>query len=485
MSKVHLVARSVAATFVTQIISWILTFAVMLYLPRYVGAVGLGKLAFAGSFVALFSVIVPLGTSTVLVRDIARDRSRTGELLLSALLIRVPLALVMTLVAIVAVRLLGYPGITRTLVALMALGMIVNTLNDALAAALQGQEKLPRQSVAVLVEKFLSSGLTIGLVLAHQPLWTLAAVGLFTTSVSLLVNLTAFAPLFPTLRLPPKTTVRYIAGAGLPFVGWVLFQTLYGQSDPIVLSLLTNDQTVGWYAAAFRLIGTTLILPGALTTALFPTLARLYKEDLEAFQQLARRMLSLVLLCGAPIAVLCICQPDRLIALMHYPKEFAGSIPVLRVGGISVFLYFAASVLSVTVTASDRQGKMMRVSAIAAAIGIPACFAGSYLGHHYWHNGAVGAIWSDVLLEFYLIQAYLRMIPAQTFNRESFWIIVRCLIAALPVAGLLALTKHSPAGLWVFLPCIPLYLVMCYLLRCLDPQYLVMARNILKRPAKA
>ena len=484
MGKTPLVVRSVASTFITQIISWTLTFAVMLYLPRYVGAAGLGKLAFAGSFVAIFGVVVPLGTSNVLIRDIARDRSRTGELLLSAIILRVPLALVMTIVAISAVRLMHYPVITRTLVAVMALGMIVGTVNDALASALQGQEKLPRQSVAVIIEKFLSSGLTIGLVFYRAPLWTLAAVGLFTSLVSLTVNLTAFMPLFSTLRWPPKATVRYIAAAGMPFVGWILFRTLYGQTDPIILSFITNDQTVGWYAAAFRLIGTTLILPGALTTALFPTLSRLYKDDLEAFQKLARKTLSLVLLCGAPVSMLCICQPGRLIALMHYPKEFTGSIPVLQIGGVGVFLYYAASVLGTVIIASDRQGKMLRTSATATFIGIPACFLGSYITHHLWKNGAFGAMFSDVLLEAYLILAYLKMVPENTFTRESLSLVIRCLIASLPVAILLALTARSALGLWIIVPVIPLYLAMCRLLRCLDPQYLEMARALLKRPAR-
>lgn len=485
MSNKSTVVRGIAATFITQIISWILSFVVMLYLPRYLGAAGLGKFSFASSFVAIFTVIMPLGTSEVLIREIARDRSRTGELLLSAILIRLPLAVLMTVVAIVAVRLLGYPALTRTLVGLMALGMIALGINDALAAALQGQEKLPRQNVAVLVEKFLSSGLTILLVICHAPLWTLATVSLATYLVSALVHLTAFRQILPTLRRPSAATVRALAIAGLPFVGWTLFRTLYGQTDPIILSVLTDDKTVGWYAAAFRLICTTLILPTALTTALYPTLSRLYKDDIPAFQALARRMLSLILLCGMPVAMVFICQPGRLVSLLRYTADFSGSVPVLRIGGVGVFLYYAAAVLGTLVIASDGQAKMLRASAAATALGIPACFLCSYLTHRFWHNGAIGAMGSDVLLEAYLILSYLRMVPQNTFDSESVSLIGRSILAALPIAALLALTARNPLGLWMFLPGIPLYLVMCWLLRCLDPQYLLMARSILKRSAKA
>ena len=485
MSKTPVVVRSVAATFATQIISWILSFAVMIYVPRYVGAVGYGKYALAASIVGIFSMIVPLGTGTVLVRDIARDRSRTGELLLSALIVRVPLALLMTVVAIATVRLLGYPEITRLLVTLMALGMVFGTVNESLASALQGQEKIPRQSLALLIEKFLSSATAIGLVYYRAPLWAFAAIGLFTVSVSLLVNLTAFAPLFPTLRWPSKTTVRYVVAAGMPFVAWTLFRTLYGQADPIILSLITNDQTVGWYAAALRLVGTTMFLPVAMIGALFPTLTRLYQEDLNEFQKLARRMLDLIILCAAPIACVCFFEPDRLIALMHYPKDFLGSVPVLRIGALSVYLYFMATVLGTIVIATDGQSKMLRASIAATIMTIPACLLGSYVTHVLWKNGAIGAMFSDALVEVYLVLSYLRMMPARTFNISSLFLMGRSLIAALPVALLLAATTRSHWGLWGLLPCIPVYLLMCWALRCLDPQYLVLARSILARRGKA
>ncbi|MBV9852392.1 MAG: flippase [Armatimonadetes bacterium] len=481
----HRVARNLLATLATQLISWALTFAVMLYLPRYVGDAGLGQLTFAASLAGFFGVLVPLGTSTVLVKEIARDRGRTGELLTAALLLRVPLGLAMTGLAIAAVGALGYSGLIRTLVTVAALGMVVGALNDALASALQGQENLPRQSAAVLVEKFLSSGLTVALVLHKAPLWTLAAVGLFTGAASLLVNLTAFRALLPTLRWPDWTTVRYVAVAGLPFMGWTVFRTLYGQTDPIVLKLLTNDATVGWYSAAFRLVGTTMFLPTAITTALLPTLSRLHQESEEDFARLARRTLAFVMLCGVPVSFVLLAMPERLIALMHYPARFAHSVPVLRVGGLGVLLWFAAAVLGTLVIARDAQGRMFRASVWATLLGVPACFLGTWLGSRLWGNGAVGAIASDVALEAFLLGAYWRMLPRGLLGRESLSLMGRCVAASLPMAGFLMLVAHYlPVGAWVAVPCTLIYMLMCWGLRCLGPQDMALARSVLVRKAE-
>lgn len=479
--KHSVVARNVLVTLATQLILWGLAFAVTLYLPRYVGDAGLGDLEFAAAFVTVFGVFVPLGTSTVVVKEIARDRGRTGELLAAALLLRLPLGLLMGALAIGAAYLLQDSPLVRLLVTVAAAGMVVGALNDALGAALQGQENMTRQSVAVLAEKVLSSGLTIYLVAARAPLWTLAAVGLFTGAVSLAINASAFRRLLPAWRRPSVGALRALAVAGMPFMGWAVFRTLYSRVDPIILKMVAGAATVGWYAAAARLVGTSLFLPMAITTALLPTLSRLHREDTTGFRQLARRMLGLVMLCGIPISLVLMLVPDRIIALLHYPAGFANSIPVLRVGGLGVLLYYAAMALGTTVIASDGENKMMRASMFATVVSIPACVAGALLGDHFWKNGAVGAIWSDVLVEVYLVYCYLRMLPARTFIGETLIFLGRCTAAALPMAVFLALTAQSRMGLWVIAPCALIYGVMCLLLRCVSAQDLAVARQIVAR----
>jgi O-antigen/teichoic acid export membrane protein len=475
------VARNVLVTLATQIGSWVLTFIVTLYLPRYIGAAGLGKLAFATSFVAMFGVLVPLGTGTVLVKEIARDRRRTGELLLAAGALRILLGFAVTGLVTAIAWMLGFAGITRILVALTAIGMVVSTLNDTLASALQGQERLPRQSLSLIVEKCLWSALTLALIFHRAPLWTLAAVGGFTGLFSIAMNLSALRGYCPLLRWPSPATLRYVAVAGMPYMGWTIFRTLYGQCDPVVLALVTNDATVGWYAAASRLMGSTFFLPAALTTALFPTMARLFRANANEFRHLARRMYALNMLCGVPIALILLLLPDRLLALMHYPGEFSHSVCVLRVGGIGVLLNFAGHILGATIAACDQQRKMVRVSFLACLLGIPACVIGSYATHRLWGNGALGAMLSDVALELYLVWSYLRIMPSKIFDRSSALFMGRCVVASLPMALWLGLTPVRDLGLWAAVPCLPIYMACCWVMRCLDPEYFVLARSFLRR----
>lgn len=481
MSASRRIAGNMLATLTTQLLSWVLSFAVMLFLPRYVGDVGLGKLTFAASFIAVFGVLAPLGTGTVLVTEIARDRSRTGELLLAALTIRIPLALMLSLLAMATVCRLGYPLEIQVLVGLSALGMIVAVVNTALASTLQGQEKMPRQSLAVLAEKFLASIMTVALIFQRAPLWLLASVGLVAGTVSVVINLTAFRSLLSTMRLPRRETLRYMAVAGLPFMGWTVFMTLYGQTDPIVLKLIANDASVGWYAAGQRLTGTMLFFPSAITAALLPTLSRLHVRDPESYRRLGRRMLGLVTLGSVPVSLILICLPERLLELMHYPAGFVHSIMVIRIGGAGVMLWSAACVLGTLVIAGGEQKQMFRASVLASLVGIPACVIGSWLTHRVYGNGAIGAMASDVSLELLLVSLYVRVLPQGTFGSESLSLLLRCLVASLPMALALWAAARSHWGLWALLPCGALYALMCLLLRCISSQDLLMVRAVLAR----
>ena len=189
------------------------------------------------------------------------------------------------------------------------------------------------------------------------------------------------------------------------------------------------------------------------------------------------------MLCGVPISLVLLLLPDRLVTLLHYPAGFTHSIPVLRVGSLGVLLWFAGNALGTMIFAADGQARMFRTSVVASVLGIPLCVVGSLLARHFLHNGAVGAIASDVLLEVYLLWSYLGLLPAGTLNRESLRGMGQCLAAALPMAALLAFLAARGWGLWSLPPCAAVYLALCSLLGCLKLQDLATARQAFSRKA--
>jgi hypothetical protein len=77
------------------------------------------------------------------------------------------------------------------------------------------------------------------------------------------------------------------------------------------------------------------------------------------------------------------------------------------------------------------------------------------------------------------------MLPGQVFDWESLSLISRCLLAALPMAGLLAVLPRTSTALLMVLPSMAVYATACWMLRCFDPKRLALARQLIGQPRPA
>jgi O-antigen/teichoic acid export membrane protein len=493
-------ARNIVSSLGLQIISFGLTVAVTFFLPHYAGEVGLGRLTFAASFVGVIAIAIPLGTSTILMREVARDVSRTAELLLSTILLRLLLSLVAIGIAFGLSQLLGYGSETRILILVTSIMASIGLVGDAVTSALQGQERIVRSNFATLVQRFAESTLIILFVLFRYPLWSIPIASGVSALLTMVINLSALQGLShqigQMLRQGDRLRrieegVKFLVIGGMPFLGWAVAQQLYCYTDPLVLKSVGGLAAVGWYSVAFRLVGTALFIPVAITKSLVPTLMRLYKADFARFEDLARQMFAIVLLTSLPVAMTLACCPEQVVTLLHYPKGFAGCIPVISMGALSSFTLFIGMTIGTIVIASNNQKIMLQSSVVAAIISIPLCIGCSLISKRFMNNTAVGAMASDAILETILIAMYVRGLPFKLLDRTMIFWVVRCGLAALAMACCLLLSgqnilQHVNINrLWLIPPALLIYGIGCLLLRCIDKRWLELARTILGRRSPA
>lgn len=478
------VARNVLGTLVTQLLTFAMAFLVNLFLPRYLGPEGTGKLAIVASWVTVLGVFVPLGTSQVIVKEVARDRSRAGELLAAGLTLRLGLGLLMVPLTLLLAWGLGYSREMLILLLVSVPGMVIFVLSDVFATIYQGQEELTRFNRATLLDKVAYGLAVLALVALKAPLWMIAGIAVVSGLLTFSFYAVGLRGLLKTLTLPRWASLKSLAITSLPFVGLLIFRTLYGQTDPIVLGAVATKVEAGWYATAFKLVGSAMFFPMALVFALLPTLSRLHgDQNHDGFARLARQALDLACLVGLPISAAAIFLAKPIIALLYGPT-FAGAAPVLAVGGFGMLLYFVTAVLGLLVIAMDRQGVQAHAALVACLFGIPLCVLFSWGGHRLFGNAALGAIVSDVLIEVYLGVVYWRTLPAHLFDRALGARIVRYTLAALLMVFGLWLSLGTSLGLWGVLPCTVLYVAGCLVLRCWSAEELKGLRGmLLRRPA--
>ena len=480
LSRSRLVARNVLATLVSQLLSWSMSFGLTVYLTRYLGAGGLGALTLAGSIAGVFGIGTALGTSIVLTRDIARDTARTAELTLAALAMRLPLGLLAVGAGWLAAGALGYAPSLRLLVVVAVAAMLAGMLNEALSASLRGLQEIPRQNAAAIADKAVLCVLTFALIRYHAPLWAFAGVGGVSALVALLINASAFRAYWKGAAWPSWATIRSLARQGMPFLTTAVFVAVYGNCDAVLMSKLSNFEAIGWYGLAKRLAGTTLFLPVALTSAMLPALSRVYQEDRLAFEGAVRRMFNFVLICAVPFAAVLVMAPGQIIGLVtKNAPGFAPSVPVLMIVGATIILWFFSQAVGTALIACDRQTALSRITAVSALICVPITGTLIFVTHNTLHNGAIGAVLGDALIEAYMVTAYVRALPPGFFDWKNLATLGRAVAAALPLVGLFYFV-HDRNSLLLLVPGLLLYVPLCLLLRCLHPQDAQMVRQLWK-----
>src|SRR5262249_50393352 len=201
---------------------------------------------------------------------------------------------------------------------------------------------------------------------------------------------------------------RTIFLGGLPFFVWQAALVIYGQTDALILSMLTRDAVVGWYAAAYRIVTIPLFMPTIIMTVVFPALSAA-THDRRAYSAIAQRALRVVLLARTPIVVGVMLPPGRLLDQLGYPAEFDPSIVPIILLAPHVLLVGIDMVIGTVLNTRDRQ-RQWAMAGVAAAVFNPALnlllipLAQSRLG-----NGAIGASTVTTLTELFMLVIGLRL----------------------------------------------------------------------------
>ncbi len=338
------IARNASFLMVSQIITWGLTFLLMIFLPRYLGPAGIGQLQLAASLWAIVAVIATLGTDKLVMKEIARSPDRLNELIGSTLALRTLLFIFGALGMVAYLELADYPTQTVWIIWIIGFGALMTQMAGAYEAALKGLERMQYTSLASVVSIAVGSLLQIGLVFMGYGVIPIAAAGIIASVAGLTIQAYFLQKQYPFKLSVNRNLIHSVFQASLPYFLVSIGMVLYQQVDIVVISLLANETTVGWYGTATRLYGTLLFIPNVFVIALFPALSRAYTDSSIRSNRLAQKSLNLLMLVGIPIGFGMAVIASPLVVLLFGPA-FANSGPVLAILGMLLILTYVNMLL--------------------------------------------------------------------------------------------------------------------------------------------
>jgi O-antigen/teichoic acid export membrane protein len=404
------VVKNASILMTSQLITWILSLLLTIFLPRYLGAAVTGEFVLANSIWAIMGMLIGFGTDTLLTKEIARHPERTSELVGTAFSIRIVLFLLMCGLVALYIQLTSCPASTVHLIWIIGISSLITQIGLACQSALQGLEYMHYTSIAGILSKAVNTILALVVVFLGLSVYSIGFVTIISAVVSttlLLLFLRRYFKIYVQVHVAPaiemiKSSIPYLlSGMGL---------ILYGQIDVLIISSMINAREVGWYGITTQLTGTLLFIPVVFTTAIFPALTRAYSNQSSSLSLLIRKSFDLMLMLSIPIGLGILVIADPLIILLYGPA-FAQSGPILSIMGIVVIFMYLNILVGQFLISTDRQNIWTIIMFFATIVTVPLDLLLVPWSQSSFGNGALGGAISFVITEFGMCIAGIYLLP--------------------------------------------------------------------------
>jgi O-antigen/teichoic acid export membrane protein len=398
------VGRNTGVLFATQLTTWVIGAVVMATVPRIIGPTAVGEIAVAGSLWAIAGVFITFGTGTLITLETARDPAAGGQLVGPALRLQLAVSVVALLALTGFAVVAGYSSTTVALIVILGVSTFVGTVWSIGYSAMVGMERMTTIAKASIISRVVGAAITLALVITTRHVFAAAVTGLVTFMVSIPMLMRPFTKAVPVRYRSTWPQTIALARRGIPYLVAGLALIVYQQIDTLTMSLLVDEEHIGWYVAADALFATLLFAPTIFTTALLPTLTREHSHDPERALRTLGRSFDLLIVIAVPVSLLAVVCAKPITGLL-YGDRFSGSAPVLAVFGIVLAFTFFSVLFGTYAVASGRQvfwNKVM-IAAIVASILLDAVLV-PWTAREF-DNGALGGAIAFVITEAGMVAA--------------------------------------------------------------------------------
>jgi len=340
---------------------------------RYIGPGVYGIYAFAQATVSILLILVNLGLDQLLIRDLAQRPGLGFVYCLHALRLKLGLGFIVLggFIAFTFIqdRASEYTAIA-SIVAVNGLAGAIGSLN---ASMINAREVMHYSVAAQAINAVLTLATGALGVWLHWPFSVILLMSLGATCVYVAISGVYARRLYRDVQAQQINGERDwrtslgVAVRSIPFGLLVLISVLSMNLGMVLLRWAhAPDDTIGYFAAALRICSLVILVPGSLTSALFPGLARIYAESEQRFARVFEFAWRFFFLITVPVAAgLWLVARD--VILLIYGSEFGGAVPSLQILSL-MLLNGVGFVMGTAMTAMNRQAMSAGIQGAALVV---------------------------------------------------------------------------------------------------------------------
>jgi O-antigen/teichoic acid export membrane protein len=287
MGVVKKVAGNTAIILGTRAVNTVVGIATVSLLTRFLGLADYGTYEIVFAYFAIAANLVEFGFRPILTREISRGREGVDLVVGNVMMVKLLLAIVTVAVINLMVHLLGQDPRLSRLMLIYSLGLFlfsVTVFESTFAANLN--VKVP--SFLRTAQRILLLVLILLVIYAQGSLVHIIIVELVAGSLYVLFGyFLSLKYLKPAFLFKPTLWKEFVK-LSWPVGAFYLLDQLLRKVDIIILSSLTDAESVGIYSLAARLTQFLELFVFAVMVSVFPLLCKYYVSEKEKFETLWR-----------------------------------------------------------------------------------------------------------------------------------------------------------------------------------------------------
>ncbi|HEV8471112.1 MAG TPA: flippase [Candidatus Limnocylindria bacterium] len=461
MTALRRILRDAAIVFGGQAVTWVATIIFVVAQARFLGPERFGELSLALSYAAFFAIVVDFGVGTYVTRAVAQREDAAGAIVWTAVATRAGLWLAALPVAWAITVVLGYePELQATILILVDSLLFVGVVGT-LSAFFQGRERFLMPTIANTIQRVVGAGIGIAVLAAGLGVVWVAAVYIASAAVAaafLVLGLRGTGIVAP--RFQPRP-IAHLVGMTLPIGLYWIVGTFYFNVDMALIERLAPRESLGHYAAAYRLFVALTIVPAIVCgTILYPVYSRLSTESVQALRPAVEKTIGYLALAGVLVMVLCVTLASPIIAVLYPLPAYAPAVSALRLLAPGLLFLYLNSVLASALFALHRERRLLLIAALGAVLNTTA----NVLAIPVFGQEGAAAITS--VTELVLLLALLVAAPRELVSAESGRSVMRAAVAGAVAAAVVLPLGDAPVILAGALGSIA-FAAACVLLRAI------------------
>lgn len=356
MNKIHNIARNTSYLTLALILQKIISFSYFIILTRALGLEVMGQYYAAISFTTIFAIFIDLGFANTLTREVAKDQNQAKSWLGNVIALKIPLAVLTLLVAILTAWLFGYDNLAFQLILISSISMVLDSFTTTFFATIRGFHNLKYESISSVIFQLIVLSLGYLALLngfgVRVAMAVLAIASIFNFVYSFLILKyrihLKWKPLFQ------KDFIQNIFRISWPFALFAISQRLYLYLDSVMISILASYHQVGVYQIAFKIIFALQFLPMAFTASLYPAMSSYWISNKEQLVKSFERAMNYLIMISLPIIGGVIALDDKIVEIFKAGEE---AVWPLRISILALFFIFVNFPIGSLLNACDRQRK--------------------------------------------------------------------------------------------------------------------------------